>query len=141
MKKLLNIILLISLIIILLFSATYLYIRYMPDKSISKQASDFSLSATELAKEYENSPKESDRKFIDRIMEVTGTISEITYDQNKSVVFILRENEAELGILCTLNQDNTKRTLRYKKGDRVTIKGTCSGMLFEVVLNKCIIVN
>jgi hypothetical protein len=141
MNKILITFLIIIAIVALIFVGGYLYIRYMPDKSITKQAVDFSLSASNLSKEYENNPTDSDRKFIDRIIEVTGTICEISTDQNNSVVFILRDNESSAGVLCTLNEKAIKKVKHYKIGDTVTLKGTCSGMLFEVVLNKCIIVD
>jgi hypothetical protein len=35
----------------------------------------------------------------------------------------------------------TKKAGKYKTGSSITLKGTCTGMLFEVVLNNCIIVN
>jgi hypothetical protein len=141
MKIFLKIILIVISIIAVFLVGFYLYVRFMPDKSISNQKADFSLSASNLAEEYETNSTGSDRKFIDHIIEVTGVISEITTDQKNSLVFILRDNESKTGVLCTLNGKPSRKVKRYKIGDFVTIKGTCSGMLFEVVLNKCIIVN
>lgn len=119
----------------------YLYIRYMPEKSMSKQAPDFSMTATKLAEEFETDPSASNSKFIDRIIEVTGVVSEISTDQNNSIVFILRENETATGVLCTLSEKSTKKAERYKVGEPVVLKGICTGMLFEVILNKCIIID
>jgi hypothetical protein len=141
MRKILITFLIIIAIVALIFIGGYLYIRYMPDKSITKQAVNFSLTAYNLAEEYENNPSASDRKFIDRLIEVKGTISEISTDQNNSVVFILHDNGSSTGVLCTLNEKETKKVKRYKIGDTITLKGICSGMLFEVVLNKCLIVD
>jgi hypothetical protein len=141
MKKFLKIIVLVVSIIAVLLAGAYLYIRFMPDKSITKHAADYTLSASNLAEEYESNLTGSDRKFIDRLIVVKGVISEITTDQNNSVVFILRDNSSSTGVLCTLNEKVTKEAKRYKVGDTVTIKGICSGMLFEVVLNKCMIVD
>jgi hypothetical protein len=141
MRRILITFLIIIAIVALILIGGYLYIRYMPDKSITKQTVDFSLTASNLAEEYENNPEASDRKYIDRVIEVKGTINEISTDQNNSVVFILKENGSSAGVLCTLNEKSIKKVKRYKKGDTITLKGTCSGMLFEVVLNKCIIVD
>jgi hypothetical protein len=140
MNKFLKILLIVITIIAVLLAGAYLYIRYMPDKSIAKQAADFSLSASNLTKEYESNPTGSNYKFIDRVIMVKGIISEITTDQNNSAVFILRDSSSSTGVLCTLIE-NARKVKHYKIGDTVTIKGTCSGMLFEVVLNKCIIID
>jgi hypothetical protein len=141
MKNFLLTFLIIIVIIALFVAGSYLYIRFMPEKSITKQTADFTISAYDLAKEYETNQTGSDKKFIDRVIKVTGEISEISTDQNNSIVFILRNKESSTGILCTFNEKATKKATRFKKGDTVSIKGTCSGMLFEVVLNKCIIVD
>jgi hypothetical protein len=141
MKKILIILLVIIAVIALLLLGGYLYVRYMPEKSLSKQAADFSMPATKLAQEFETDPPASNNKFIDRVIEVTGVISEISTDQNNSIVFILRDNEAPTGVLCTVSEKSTQKAERYKVGDTVIIKGTCTGMLFEVVLNKCIIID
>lgn len=140
MKRFLIIFLIFIAIIVLILAGSYLYIRYIPDKNIAKQTSDFSISSSNLVKEYESNPSSSDKKYIDRVIEVTGIIAEISTDQNNSIVFILRDNELSAGVLCTLNEIATKKAKHYKKGDKINIKGTCSGMLFEVVLNKCIII-
>jgi hypothetical protein len=140
MRKLLLILLIIIAVIVLFFAGSFLYMRFMPEKNVLKETTDFTLSASNLAIEYENNPSVSDKKFIDRVIEVTGVISEISTDQNKCLVFILREKESATGVLCTLSKKASKKAIRYKKGDTITLKGTCSGMLFEIVLNNCIIV-
>lgn len=141
MKKMITILLVIFVVFAMIITGSYLYFRYMPDKNIARESVDYSFTAQNLAKEYEKNPVGSDNKFIDRIIEVTGVISEISTDQNNSVVFILRDKESTIGVLCTLNAKSTKKASRFKIGDDVKVRGACSGMLFEVVLNKCVIVD
>jgi hypothetical protein len=140
MKKFLKVMLITVATVAVLLLGTYLYLRYMPEKSVSKQETDFKVMATVLADEYSLNPEASDRKYIDRVVEVTGIIAEITTDQNNSTVFILRENSTTTGILCTLDNSAAKKARQYKTGSKITLKGTCTGMLFEVVLNKCVII-
>jgi hypothetical protein len=127
--------------IALLLLGGYLYVRYMPDISMSEQASDFRMPATKLAEEFETNLSASNSKFIDRVIEVTGVISEISTDPNNAIVFILRDSDTPTGILCTVSEKSTKKAERYKVGDTVVVKGICTGMLFEVVLNKCIVLD
>lgn len=141
MKAIFKLLIAIIISIAVILLAGYLYFRYMPDKKVSGVAPDYKVSCTEIAMEYEANPEASDKKYIDRIIEVTGKIDEITKDQNNSFVFILREEGSNSGVLCTLSQESDKNVSKYRVGDSVKIKGTCSGMLFEVVLNKCAIVD
>lgn len=140
MKKFLKALIIVLVVIIVILFAAYLYFVNMPDKSVSKMKPDYQITASALAQEYESEPETSDKKYIDKIIEVTGTITEISKDQNDSYVFILKQEESETGVLCTLSQENDKKASSYNIGEKVTIRGTCSGMLFEVVLNKCAIV-
>jgi len=140
MKKFLKVLLITVTVIAVLVLGSYLYLRFMPEKSVSKQETDFRVMATILADEYNLNPEASDRKYIDRVVEVTGILAEITTDQNNSTVFILRENSTTTGVLCTLDNSATKKARKYKIGSKVTLKGTCTGMLFEVILNKCVII-
>jgi len=140
MKKIFKVLIITIGSLAVLLLAAYLYIRYMPEKSMSKQDASFSISATALANEYNLNPEASDKKYIDRVIQVTGVISEISTDQNNATVFILRENSSATGVLCTLDENSAKKAAKYKVGSPVTIKGSCTGMIFEVVLNKCVIV-
>jgi hypothetical protein len=138
--KFLKIVGIILAAIVIIIASIYLYIRFMPEKNIAKQEASYTINAAVLAEEYNRNPDVSDKKYIDRIIQVTGTISEITTDQNKSKVIILRENNSSSGVLCTLSDNSSKNAQKYHVGNTITIKGTCTGMLFEVVLNKCVIV-
>ena len=140
MKKGLKITLIVVATIIVLIVAAYLYVRFMPEKSVSKVNADFVVTSEALANEYNANPEVSDQKYIDRVIEVTGTIAEISKDQDNATVFILREENSLNGVLCTLENSSAKKAAKYKVGSKVTIKGTCTGMLLEVVLHKCVIV-
>jgi tRNA_anti-like len=140
MNRTLKIIIITIATIAVLLAGAYLYIRFMPEKSVSKQPTDFAMTATALAGEYEANTEASNKKFIDRVIEVSGTISEISTDENNSTVFILRNAETSTGVLCTL-AGSPKNASKYNVGSNVKIKGTCTGMLFEVVLNKCVIID
>ncbi len=140
MKRSIKIILITVAVIAAILVGAYLYVRFMPAKSVSNQTADFTMTVGSLAVEYEANTEASDKKFIDRVIEVSGTISEISTDENNSTVFILRDNETSTGVLCTLD-GSPQKALKYKVGSKVKIKGTCTGMLFEVVLNRCVIVD
>jgi len=141
MKKTLTIILIVIVVIAAIIAGAYYYIMNMPAKNVSSQKPDFTLEAPALAREYENAPEASNVKYIDRVIEVTGEVAEVSIDQNKSAVIILRDKDSSVGILCTMNESEGNKARQLIEGDYVTIKGTCTGMLFEVVLNKCVIVD
>ena len=111
-----------------------------PKASVKSKPADFSLSATELFQEYSENQAVADKKFINQIMEVNGSIFEISEDQKGATVFLLTTGEKEAGVLCTMELGETKKIKGKKVGDNITVKGHCTGMLMEVVLNRCTLV-
>jgi len=82
----------------------------------------------------------ANKKFINQVMEVNGSIFEISQDQQGATVFLLTTGEKEAGVLCTMELGETKKIQGKKVGDNITVKGHCTGMLMEVVLNRCTLV-
>lgn len=108
-----------------------------PKASVKSTPADFTLSATELFQEYSENQSVADKKFINQVVEVKGTIFEVSEDQQGATVFLLTTGETEAGVLCTMELGETKKVKGKKVGDMITVKGHCTGMLMEVVLNRC----
>ena len=53
---------------------------------------------------------------------------------------ILDSGETSGGIVCEMDNKLSIQTHLPKKGQAVTMKGECSGMLFDVVLVRCVII-
>lgn len=140
MKRSLKILIIIVSVLIVGIASAYLYLRYMPEDSVSVKSTDYVIAAANLVNEYEANAQAADAKYIDRVLEVSGTIYEISTDQNNSTVIIIQDEEMGTGVLCTLTNESQKAAKKLKEGDVISIKGTCTGMVFEVVLNKCVII-
>lgn len=118
-----------------------LFLFYAPEKNLQRQEADLKISATELYQQYEANESTGNQKYIDRIIDVTGEIAEISTDDNGAMVVILRQPDDFSGVLCTLEESEYKAAKQLKVGQSVTIRGFCTGMLMDVVLNKCVILN
>jgi len=118
-----------------------LFLFYAPEKNLQSETADLQISATELFTQYEANEAAGNQKFIDRIIDVTGKIAEISEDEDGSSVVMLREADAFSGVLCTLKDSERSAVRDLKIGQQVTIRGFCTGMLMDVVLNKCVVIN
>jgi len=126
------------LFIIIMFGTTL--IMNAPKVTVKKKPVDFTLSATELFQEYSENQAVADQKFIDQVMQVSGKIFEISTDQQGATVFLLATSENDAGLLCTFELAENDKLASKKVGDMVSLKGVCTGMLMEVVLNRCTLV-
>jgi len=93
------------------------------------------INASDLFTEYEANETEANTKYLDKVIEVKGTVSEIIKNQDGKSVIILSTSNPMFGINCTMEGESEKITV----GSRVSIKGICTGYLSDVVLTRGVI--
>lgn len=127
------------LILLLILGAVGFYMFNMSGDSVAKKDADHSLTAAALYAEYNINEKKSNTKYIGKTIELTGTISELSIDQQGATVLMFTEPGDFEGVMCTLDKD--QNTTAIKVGSPVKIKGQCTGKLdmTGVVINKGVI--
>jgi len=132
MKKIL-----VALAVIILLIVLGVFIAFnLSGDSVAKKETDHSLSASALYSEYTANEAASNKKYIGKTIEVNGTISELSKDQQGAIVIMFTESGEIEGVMCTLEKD--QNTSALKVGSTVKVKGQCTGKLdmTGVVLNK-----
>lgn len=104
-----------------------------PHRSAASEAA-IVLTAKQLAAEYENDEAAANKKYLGNVLQVSGTVSEVTLNQQNKPVIVLPGSDMS-NVQCTL-QDST---YAVKKGDTVSIKGFCTGYLTDVIMDRCIV--
>jgi hypothetical protein len=129
------------LILLLILAAVGFYMFNMSGDSVAKKDADHSLTAAALYAEYAKNEKLSNTKYIGKTIELTGTISEISEDQQGATVLMFTEPGEFEGVMCTLDKDQNTRDLKI--GSQVKIKGQCTGKLdmTGVVINKGVLLH
>ncbi len=111
-----------------------------PHIDISDSLPNITLSSNILIHDFESNENKANKKYLEQIIQVTGTITEISNTKNKGIVTL--SNEDSLGsIMCHLSPLENKKIKALKKGQNITIKGLCTGYLMDVILIKCSIVD
>lgn len=102
----------------------------------AEDAKGIAFTATALAKEYNTDEKMADAKYLNKVIEVTGTVSESEKNQDGGLMVILQTEDPTAGVQCTMREKNITVT----KGQTVTLKGFCSGNgITGVSLTDCVI--
>lgn len=107
--------------------------------NVEKSDAIYSLTAQNLIKEYQENELGTDKKYTEQIIEIEGHIHEISTLKGSSVI-TLKDPESDSSIICHMQAKDNKRALTLKKGQRVTIKGVCTGYLLDVMMVRCILV-
>ena len=108
--------------------------------SVSKSKTDIKTSVNSLLNDFSTNEETANTKYLEKIIEVTGKVTEIKTVKNKGVITLSNE-EVFGGVLCHLSQEATKQLRFFKEGETVTIKGICTGYLMDAILIECIIIN
>ena len=94
------------------------------------------ITAIALSKDYAANEKNADTKYLNKDIEVSGTVSEVDNNQDGGVMIVLQTEDPGTGIQCSLRD----KGVTVSKGQNITIKGFCSGNgITGVSLTGCII--
>jgi hypothetical protein len=116
--------LLVVVILILALGGWYAYTRYnekTPDV-VSKKP-DLTITAGELLRAFDNDTAAARKLYIDKVIEVTGTVKKV--DTTGSVV--LGEEGSASEVTVGLDQRHLKDIKKLKTGSVVVVQGVCSG--------------
>ena len=127
MKKIL-----ILLVILAIIGGGYGYYMYNKKvESLEHKKADISVSADQIIKDYEADEKTANEKYLGKIVEVSGRVTEITNEEGKEKVS-LESSSPISSVICEVEEGMS--TGEVKAGDNVKMKGLCSGYLSDVIL-------
>ena len=115
-----------------------LYMYNLKPKDLQKVKPDFILTATDLLKAFEGDESGATSKFVNKVVEVSGTIQSVKPGENSALTISLNTGSDLSSVICTL-QGNTEPT-NFRTGEQITIRGECSGFLMDVLLNNCSVI-
>lgn len=122
--------------------AVVAYFSFMNVDKVSAKAelADMTITSIQLFQNYTGNTERGDRLYIGKIIEVSGKVTEISSDEQGAPVVLFGTGEAFGGVLCTFEMGEKAKVASVKVGDEIKVKGICSGMIMEVVLNRCTLV-
>ncbi|MAY84117.1 MAG: hypothetical protein CMP59_08290 [Flavobacteriales bacterium] len=132
MKKLL----LIALLLIGVGVGVGLYLFNKKVPSLENTEAAYTLTADQLFNEFEADESAAQTKYVDQVLEVSGTIARTKSTDSISSIVLIAKNAMMGGVNCSFNGPITD----FADGTQIVIKGRCQGYLMDVVLNNCVIV-
>jgi hypothetical protein len=129
-----------TLILVGIVIGTFLYFK--PHKNIATANADFSIGAQALYRDFNTNEIAANTKYLNKIIEVDGIVDNASLNDHGDLTIMLKVPEVASGnILCTIPSTNLKQGKNPDKGQKVKIKGTCSGLsIDDVVLDRCVLV-
>jgi hypothetical protein len=119
-----------------ILAALILYNKKHPDTSKAKP--DFVVTATTLQKEFEDNETAASARYINKILEVSGTIVSITSSDSTNTNISLKTGSDISSVICNFRKITGPS--KFKTGNEITLRGECSGFLMDVLLKNCAVI-
>ncbi|WP_417603670.1 OB-fold protein [Owenweeksia hongkongensis] len=122
-------ILVIVVLVLLGGVGAYFYVFNKPHRDPSSETASYQISAEEIISDFRNNQEAANEKYVDKVVEVSGTAMEITDS------YIIMDNVLNCTILAGHDVSG------IQAGDEITIKGRViafDDLLEEVKMDNCI---
>ena len=120
-----------------------LFFRTAGQKPVAlEQKPEFRTSAATLDHIFHTERAVADKKYRDKVIQVSGQITRIEQDLSGQVAVILQGSPARLsGIECLVHQAQIQQIQQLRSGQHIIVKGYGAGKKVHVRLRGCLLVH
>jgi hypothetical protein len=127
---------LVTLVLLMAVAAyVWFFVWNKPQTNVAG-ATALKIEAVALFNDYSTNEQAANQKYLEKILEVRGVVTNVTKNAEGQTVVLLKTNDPMFGVNCTIEEKN----IIFKEGDAVTLKGICTGYLTDVVLIRCFLI-
>src|SRR5210317_2077466 len=98
-----------SVLAALFLSAAYFfYVINQPRKSLQDQEAVIEISAGKLFAEYQDDEQNANKKYLDKIIRVSGSVSEVKRNQANEINIVMQADDM-FGVSCTFDMNSNDK--------------------------------
>jgi hypothetical protein len=124
-------------IILLLLAGWGIYKVTLPHHNASGEQAVAVLSAMNLYNDFLNSENTANKKWMGKVIEVSGSISSV--NESGNYISVNLKGSSDGGVNCSILKKDLDPGEKFNAGDSITIKGKCTGFLMDVNLVDCVV--
>ena len=141
MKRIYKILIMMAVLAVVAGGGAYWYTFMQPHKNMQKASPDFKLTAKNIFTEFSENEKAANTKYLGKVVELTGKVAEVKNENNQSAIVL---EDMLFGVSTYMDSSycaaNPKVLQDISKGQTITIRGQCDGMLNDVVISRAVII-
>ena len=100
-------------------------------KKNEQQDPEVIVTAETLIKDYRENEVSADDKYRNKILEVTGVVSQVKKESLSRVIVILQKPKTYWGVKCQLKKEYKDEAGDLRAGDKITVIGKCTGLKYR----------
>ena len=125
-----------------LVAVTTAYFVYnKPHADIKSMDVDHRVDAAGIYSSFNEDEKTANDKYLNDVIVVEGELMSIETSEDGGTTFILDGGSMLGGVKCELDTHAKHSLESVSEGDKVTLKGICTGFLMDVIIVRCIIIS
>lgn len=117
------------------------------NRDIANVKADIKISATDLIHEFEKNDSLANKKYLGKIIEVSGAIKKLENDGSGTYVVVLGDTTSLSSVRCAMDSTHNRDAAGLKTGSSSTLRGHCSGfnkddmgLGSDVILDRCALI-
>ena len=100
---------------------------------------DATVTSSELYGAFDTDENAANTQYLDKILEISGTVTEVSTDSDGQVSITLDAGDMAFGgVICKLDPLSDHKRTDFKAGEKVSFKGVCTGFLMDVIMVRCV---
>lgn len=111
-----------------------------PHIDVQKEVAHFQMSSEDLMKAFEKDEAKANLTYLEKIIEVSGTVSEVNLDGTKAIVILAIEHGVG-SVQCHFKLENKEELKSILINESILVKGICTGYLMDVILVNSVLIN
>lgn len=130
-----------TLLVVLLLVLIGAFVGYKmynkPHENIENATADLKISAEQLFTEFETDENAANEKYLDKLVQVSGTVQSADTDEN-GITKVILDSGGMFGVVCQLDELSEHKRKDFSEGEQVNFKGKCTGINMDVLLVRCV---
>jgi len=137
MKK--RILILVGVIALLGAIGAFVMTQPKAELDVSKAKAALEINASNIYKSFSDNEAKANELYAGKVIEISGTLQAVDQDNQGSYKVTL-DTDGQMGnVVCTLGTNSPNSVKSLKIGKAIAVKGVCTGYLFDVIIEKAII--
>ena len=120
---------------------------YRKNKDLIDVKADVRTGALELIKDYESNDSAANKKYLGKVIEVTGIVKEVPKDDSGYYTVVLGDTSSRSTVRCAMDTAHQQDAANLPVGSSAILRGNCTGFNrdemgigSDVILNRSVII-
>ena len=127
-----------TLVVLLTIWVTH-YVNRAPETVDSDTLVEIKISSKDLLAEFLEDEAKANENYVEKVIEVAGTVKEVTFLNNRYTVLLQGQGEYAC-LICDMDSGMVEEIQSIAKGDSIKLKGVCKGFLMDAILLNCVLI-